>query len=136
MESIEGECIVELHEQQYFNLLLAMAVERFSERIIQRNEGADNALHRLRTNPQGDGVWLNEFVDAFFRDALLDNPAGSCLILQALANRRLDDPAPVFDQVTIGETMQKLAKQAFASLLQQKTEEALEQSLAFGGDGR
>ncbi|CCQ98306.1 hypothetical protein CULT_830034 [[Clostridium] ultunense Esp] len=34
------------HERQYFNLLLAMAVERFCERIIQRNEGAENALYR------------------------------------------------------------------------------------------
>ena len=72
---------MEPHEQQYVNLLFAMAVERFSERIIQRNEGAQNALNRLRANPQGEGVWLNEFVDAFFRDALLDNTAGACLIL-------------------------------------------------------
>jgi hypothetical protein len=122
------------HEQQYVNLLLAMAVDRFSERIIQRNEGAQNALDRLRTNPQGDGVWLNEFVDAFFRDALLDNPAGSCLILQALANRRLNVPSPIFERATVGEVLQEMAKQTFATLLQQKTEEALEQTLAFGGD--
>jgi len=31
------------HEQQYFNLLLGMAVDRFCERIIQRNEGAQKA---------------------------------------------------------------------------------------------
>ncbi|NGQ94364.1 hypothetical protein G3578_04130 [Brevibacillus sp. SYP-B805] len=122
------------HEQQYVNLLLAMAVDRFSERIIQRNEGAQNALDRLRTNPQGDGVWLNEFVDAFFRDALLDNPAGSCLILQALANRRLNVPSPIFERATVGEVLQEMAKQTFATLLQQKTEEALEQTLVFGGD--
>jgi hypothetical protein len=125
---------MELHEQQYFNLLLAMAVERFSERIIQRNEGAQNALTRLRTNPQGDGVWLNEFVDAFFRDALLDNPAGSCLILQALSNRSLNHPSRIFEHGTVGEMLQEMAKQAFATLLQQKTEEALEQTLAFGGE--
>jgi hypothetical protein len=122
------------HEQQHFNLLLMMAVERFSERIIQRNEGAQNALHRLRTNPQGEGVWLNEFVDAFFRDALLDNSAGSCLILQALANQRINDSFRIFELVTVGEVLQEMAKQSFATLLQNKTEEALEQTLAFGGD--
>jgi hypothetical protein len=131
---MEGEHIMNPHEQQYFNLLLAMAVERFSERIIQRNEGAQNALNRLRTNPQGDGVWLNEFVDAFFRDALLDNPAGSCLILQALASQRLNDTSHMFERVTVGEVLQEMAKQTFATLLQHKTEEALEQTLAFGGD--
>lgn len=133
-QPMEGEWSMNPHEQQYFNLLLAMAVERFSERIIQRNEGAQNALRLLRANPQGDGVWLNEFVNAFFRDALLDNPAGSCVILQALANRRLHGPAPVFEHATVGEALQEMAKQAFAALLQHKTEEALEQTLAFGGD--
>ncbi|WP_028986320.1 hypothetical protein [Thermicanus aegyptius] len=122
------------HERQYFNLLLAMAVERFSERIIQRNEGAENALYRLRTNPQGDGVWLNAFVDAFFQDALLDNPAGACLILQALANRHVNDPSRLFERITVGEVLLELAKEGFATLLRQKTEESLEQTLAFGGD--
>ncbi|MDQ0340943.1 hypothetical protein J2S00_003783 [Caldalkalibacillus uzonensis] len=123
-----------LHEQQYFNFLLAMAVDRFSERIVQRNEGIQNALIRLRTNPQGDGVWLNEFVDAFFREALLDNPAGACLILQALAKQNLTVPSSIFEHTTVGEVLQAMAKQTFAALLLQKTEEALEQSLAFGGD--
>jgi hypothetical protein len=122
------------HEQQYFNLLLAMAVDRFSERIIQRNEGAMNALERLRTNPQGEGIWLNEFVEAFFRDALLDNPVGSCLILQALANQRVNDLSNIVVRETVGDILQALAKQTFATLLYRKTEEALEQTLAFGGE--
>jgi hypothetical protein len=122
------------HEQQYFNLLLAMAVDRFSERIIQRNEGAINALERLRTNPQGEGIWLTEFVEAFFRDALLDNPAGSCLILQALANQRVNDLSNIVDRETVGDILHALAKQTFATLLYRKTEEALEQTLAFGGE--
>ncbi|WP_044896543.1 hypothetical protein [Bacillus alveayuensis] len=122
------------HEQQYFNLLLAMAVDRFSERIIYRNEGAQNALDRLRTNPQGDGIWLNEFVDAFFQDALLNNSAGSCLILQALSNQRLSVSADIFEQATVGEVLQEMAKRTFSTLLQRKTEEGLEQTIAFGGD--
>lgn len=122
------------HEQQYFNLLLTMAVGRFSERLIQRNEGAQKALERLRANPQGEGIWLNEFVDAFFRDTLLDNPAGSCLILQALANQRVHDLSNIVERVTVGEMLQEMAKQTFAALLHRKTEEALEQTLAFGGE--
>ncbi|AXI38930.1 hypothetical protein CX649_04290 [Bacillaceae bacterium ZC4] len=122
------------HEQQYFNLLLGMAVDRFCERIIQRNEGAQKALERLRANPQSEGIWLNEFVDAFFRDALLDNPAGSCLILQALANHRVNDFTNIVDRNTVEEMLQEMAKQTFAALLYRKTEEALEQTLAFGGE--
>jgi hypothetical protein len=111
-----------------------MAVDRFSERIIQRNEGVQKALERLRANPDGEGIWLNEFVDAFFRDALLDNPAGSCLILQALANQRVNDLSNIVERVTVGEMLQEMAKQTFAVLLHRKTEEALEQTLAFGGE--
>lgn len=122
------------HEQQYVNFLLAMAVERFSERIIYRNEGAQRALNRLRENPQGEGVWMDQFVDAFFRDTLLDNPAGACLILQALADRRINRTLPVTEGTPVSEILQVMAKHAFADLLQQKTEEALEQTLAFGGD--
>lgn len=124
---------MEAHEQQYFNVLLSMAVERFSERIVQRNEGVENALERLRTSPQGEGVWLDEFVSAFFRDALLDNPAGACFILQALANRKTASLDGMFASATVGDVLQKMAAQTFAALLRQKTEEALEQTLAFGG---
>lgn len=124
---------MELYEKQYFNDLLNTAVERFSERIIQRNEGAQNALDRLRANPQGEGVWLDEFVTVFFRDTLLDNPEGACIILQALASRRLTEPSRLLECTTIGEALQTMAAQSFATLLQQKTEEVLEQTLAFGG---
>ncbi|CCQ98305.1 conserved hypothetical protein [[Clostridium] ultunense Esp] len=79
-------------------------------------------------------MWLNAFVDAFFQDALLDNPAGACLILQALAHRHVNDPSRLFERITVGEVLLELAKEGFATLLRQKTEEALEQTLAFGGD--
>jgi hypothetical protein len=130
---MEGACAMDAHEQQYINLLLVMAVERFSERIIQRNDGVQNALLRLQTNPRGEGVWLNEFVEAFFRDALLDNPAGACLILQAFANERLQDLSYFGSGTTVGDMLQEVAKQIFATLLRRKTEEMLEQALAFGG---
>ncbi|CAM3391308.1 hypothetical protein AB1399_05185 [Hydrogenibacillus schlegelii] len=125
------------HEQEYFNVLLQLAVDRFSERIVQRTAGAKNALERLRSDPQGDGVWLDAFVEAFFRDALLDQPAGWTFIVQALSARRLDAPAVltlVPEAKTYGELVSRLAVRAFADLLRQKTEEALEQALAFGGE--
>lgn len=121
------------YEKQYFNLLLNMAVERFSERIIQRCEGSQNALERLRKDPHGEGIWIDKFVDAFFQDFLLDNPEGSSLILQALSNQSFNEPI-FFDQLTIGELLQKMAKKSFANLLLKKTEEAIEQNLAFGGE--
>lgn len=68
------------------------------------------------------------------RDSLLDNPAGACLILQALANRKREAVNGPAEPTTIGEALEQMAKAAFGALLRQKTEEALEQTLAFGGD--
>lgn len=130
----KGRCAVEPHERQYLDVLLAMAVDQFAERIVQRNGGPVHALSRLRSDPQGEGIWVGEFVDAFFRDSLLDTPAGSCLILQAFANRRWEAGGVDSEPTTIGEMVQRAAKTAFGALLLQKTEEALERTLVFGGD--
>jgi hypothetical protein len=129
-----GEKNMNPHVQQYFHLLLAMASDRLSERIIHRNEGIQKALERLRDNPQGEGIWLNEFVDAFFHEILLDNPAGYCLILHSLANQPVDEYFNMVEYVTVGEMLEKMAKQIFAILLHRKTKETLEQTLAFGGE--
>jgi hypothetical protein len=76
-----------LHEKQQFDFLLMTAAERFSERLIQRNAGAENALKKLRHDPQSEGVWLDDFVKVLFQDFLLDNTAGACFILEALEKR-------------------------------------------------
>jgi hypothetical protein len=126
---------MDLHEQEYVNLLLTMAVERFSERVVQRNGGIENALRRLRANPDGEGVWISEFVQAFFRDLLLDNPAGYCLVLEALSNERLSfSPWNGEERNRIGDVLHHMAIRSFAAVLQRKTGEALEQALIFGGD--
>lgn len=121
------------YEKQYFNTLLQIATERFVERIIQRNEGAKNALDNLRKDPYGEGVWIDKFVNAFFEEFLLDNPAGSSFILQALANRVCHFQYTTLENMTVGNVLENMAKELFEQLLNQKVEEALEQNLAFGG---
>lgn len=111
------------HERQQFDVLLQLAVERFAERLIQRNDGPEPAHARLRDVPEADGVWLTGFVDAVFHDALLDTTAGACFVLEALERR----PAPPAPQApTVGAVLERLARQAFAALLRQKTLEELE----------
>ena len=112
-----------LHEKQQFDFLLANAVERFVERIEQRNGGAQNALKCLRADPNAEGVWLDEFTSAIFRDFLLDNPEGYCFILCALARRT----APAVPAGKIADSLAQLATKAFSDLLRLKSEEALEQ---------
>jgi len=119
---------MEAYQRQQFDLLLMMAVERFVERIVERCAGAETALDRLRTNPQGEGIWLDRFVTAAFQDFLLDNPAGACFVLQALSSRSL----PALPAGKIAETLQTMARQAFAEVLVLRSEEALEQMTGYG----
>jgi len=121
---------VDLYLRQQFDVLLQMATERLTERAAQRCAGAEVALERLRTDPDGEGVWLGDFVDAFFEDALLDNTAGACFVLQALEKRPL---ATELHKGSVGEIVQALAKRAFRDLLTRKTTDALSQQAAYGG---
>jgi len=146
---------VNAHERQQFDMLLHAAVDRFAERLIQRNDGPENARARLLDTPEADGVWLSGFVDAVFQDSLLDNTAGACFVLEALERRPLPSPladicasaadrpalsaasAPSAAAVSapsaadgpapsrIGDVLSALARSAFAALLHRKTAEEL-----------
>lgn len=120
---------MQLHERQQFDFLLATAVERYVDTLIQRNEGAANALTRLQQNPNGEGIWLDRYVTAIFQDFLLDNAAGACFVLQALARQSARAPAAG----SVETMLLALAKTAFAELLRQKTAEFLEQESMYGG---
>lgn len=131
------------HEHQQFDLFLALAVERFAERIEQRSGGPGPALERLRTAPESEGVWLSDFVRALFTDFLLDDAAGACFVLQALERRPVEplerrpvealERRPVEPPAagTIGTLLGELARGAFARLLAAKTEEYLEQRAGY-----
>ncbi|MCC7054842.1 MAG: hypothetical protein IT355_16340 [Gemmatimonadaceae bacterium] len=120
---------MDLHARQQFDFFFNAAIERFVDRIEQRCGGPVPALERLRTDPNGEGVWLDEFTAALFRDFLLDNAAGSAFVLQALSKR---PAAPVItDGMTVEAALGALARNAFASVLRIKTDEQLEQRLAF-----
>jgi hypothetical protein len=116
-----------IHERQQFDFLLFTATERFVERIEQRNAGAASALQRLRADPDGEGIWLNDFTRAIFQDFLLDNIEGACFVLTALAKR----PAPSFQPGAIEPALIGMARAAFAELLRQKADERLEQAMEY-----
>jgi len=114
---------MDLHEKQQFDFLLNTAVERYVERLEQRNGGVEIALQRLRHDPDSEGIWLTRFTQAIFDDFLLSNVEGACFILKALAKR----PARTIAPGKVEFTLLAMAQQIFADLLRQKTEEALEQ---------
>ena len=118
---------MQLYQRQQFDFLLMTATERFVDRLIQRNMGADNALKRLRADPNGEGVWLDEFANAIFQDFLLDNVGGACFVLQALEKSQIDSvPSGKIETVLIA-----MARTAFTALMRSKTEEHLEQEAMY-----
>ncbi|MEU9890547.1 hypothetical protein [Sphaerisporangium sp. NPDC051011] len=119
---------MDAYQRQQFDVMLLTAAERFAERIVQRCEGQDNALRRLRTDPQGEGVWLDEYVDAVFADFCLDDAAGSAFVLQALHKRQVT----VDDTGTVSDVLARLARKAFAELLAAKVIEAMDRAERYG----
>jgi len=121
-----------LHEEQQFHFLLFTAVERYTERLEQRCGGSTAALAKLRAEPEGEGIWLTQFAEAILNDFLLNNVAGACFILQALATQ----PMPLVEGAAakIEGYLQALALAAFARILQAKTDESLERNAVFEAD--
>jgi len=119
---------MELYQKQQFDFLLMTSAERFAERIVQRCEGQENALKKIKQDRNAEGVWLDEFVEAVFQDFLLNNTAGAVFILSALERKNIEFNG----NGKIEQILQTMAKQAFADLLHLKTIESLEQSIGVG----
>ena len=118
---------MDLYQRQQFDTLLQTAVERYVERLEQRNEGADRALSLLRADAEGNGIWLNQFVGVLFDDFLLNNPDGAAFVLRALPRRQLAAPSPG----TVETMLVAMARSAFGELLRQKADEELERRSSF-----
>ncbi len=119
---------MDLHQRQQFDHLLQTATERFVARIEERHRGAEEAIAKLKAAPEGEGVWLCGFVDAIFRDFLLDNADGAAFILRALPKRTIDGQrAALQEAATVEAALLALAKGLFGELLLRKSLEALEQ---------
>lgn len=119
---------MELYQKQQFDFLLMTAAERFAERIVQRCEGQNNALVRIKADRNAEGIWLDQFVEALFEDFLLNNTAGAVFILSALEKRKIEFQSAG----KVEEVLQTMARQSFGDLLHTKTIESLEQSIGVG----
>jgi hypothetical protein len=122
---------MDAHARQQFDFLLMTAVERYAERLRQRHQSTAGARESLARDPEGAGSWLSEYVDALFRDFVLDNAAGASFVLQALARREAPE-ARENRGASIEESLVSMAKSAFQQILHAKTLEYLDQQLVFG----
>jgi hypothetical protein len=119
---------MEPYLRQQFDMLLLTAADRFSERIAVRCEGQAQALRQLRDAPDGEGVWLADFVDAVFAEFCIDNAAGACFVLEA-AQKRITSVAA---EGTVADILVQMAKSIFAKLLAAKTAESLDRAERYG----
>lgn len=118
---------MDLHQRQQVDFLLHTATERFVARLEERHRGAAAARAALQAAPDGEGVWLGDFVNAIFQDFLLDNADGAAFVLRSLPRRPLAAHRAACDAAaTVEELLVALAKSVFAELLLDKSTEALE----------
>lgn len=120
---------METFARQQFDLLLHEATGNYAERVAHRCGGTRVALDRLEADPEGEGVWLSEYVDTVFEEHLLDSTAGACFVLEAL-ERRTVAGAP---EGTVADVLATLARRAFGDLLLRQTVQLLSRNLAFEG---
>jgi hypothetical protein len=113
---------MELFLRQQFELLLQEATGNFTERTVQRCGGPDEALARLQSDPDGDGVHRADFVRAFFEENLLDNPAGCAFVIEALERRTL----PADPGGAVPEVLSRLAQAVFADVLTTMTAQLIQ----------
>jgi hypothetical protein len=119
---------VDAYLRQQFDVLLLTAADRFTERIVQRCGGYHNAQQQLRTDPDGPGSWLSEFVDAVFAESCLDDVAGACFVLQAAPKQNVN----IQSEATVTDVVLSLAKDVFTTLLLTKVTEALDRAERYG----
>ncbi|GAB98134.1 hypothetical protein BJY21_001391 [Kineosphaera limosa] len=127
---------MDLHERVAFDALLGQAGEAFVERIVQRCAGQDRAIEALERDPDSEGVWLTDFVDAVFDEWCLADADGAAFVLRALKSRPV--PAGPTTAPTTGtpSTIEHLlvstAKAAFATLLRAKVLESMRRASVYG----
>ena len=119
---------MEYYRRQQFDSMLAISAESFVERIVQRCGGGELALERLRDDPQGSGVWLDEYVDAVFEEWLLTDASGAAFVLEALEKR----PVSLTINGRVADVLQAMARRVYADLLRDRVTEVLGRQLAVG----
>ena len=112
---------MEVYLRQYFDALLREAAGNFAERCVYRAGGPEAALKVLAEDP--DALGRADFVSAIFAENLLEDVAGSCVVLEALDRRTLpEDPGG-----SVPEVLSRLARAAFADVLTVQTSQVIQQ---------
>ncbi|MFM1965940.1 MAG: hypothetical protein RL134_1665 [Actinomycetota bacterium] len=118
---------MELYLRQHFESMLQEATGNFTERIVHRCGGEEEALRRLQADPESEGVWVSEFVDAFFEENLLSGTAGACFVLEALERRSL----PADSGGPVAEVLPRLARAAFADVLSTQAAQLIQRQMVY-----
>lgn len=114
------------HERVHIDSLVHEACDLLCQTAIQRLAGPTNVLRQIRTDPEGDGVWLTKFARMFLAEHALNTDAGACVILEAYADRPMPTTPGLDGSESIGRVLREKAMATFADLVRLKAEQALE----------
>ncbi|MEN1705072.1 MAG: hypothetical protein AAGJ54_06105 [Planctomycetota bacterium] len=112
------------HERVHLDSLVNEACDLLCETSIQRCEGPTKALQKLRSDPNGHGVWLDKFIGMFLSENAMDNLPGACAILEFGERRAM----PAIDEKTVGKALLAAGEAVFTDLVRNKADQALEQA--------
>ncbi len=111
---------MELFLRQQFEILLQEATGNCTERLVHHLQGPQAALAAIEDGTAAPAI--EEFVDAFFAENLLDSPAGYAFVLEALHNRTL----PADPGGTVSDVLGRAARAAFTELLSGQVSQAIQ----------
>ena len=117
-------------ERVYIDTLLHDACDIVCQTAIQRCDGPTNTLKKLREDPNGEGIWLDQFIPMFLGERAFDTDAGACAILEAFAKK----PMPQVQGDSISSTLRGASRSIFAEMVLLKIDETLQRgSMQEGG---
>lgn len=110
---------MDCYRRHQFDVLMGTAVDRFADRLGRRYANPLTGIARLRSDQNGVGTELEEFVAELFSEHCLDDVAGATYVLQVLHK------SMVTTQDTVSDVVGRLATDVFAELLKARVVENL-----------
>lgn len=121
------------YQRIHIDNLVHEATDLLCETSIARCGGPTRALEALRSNADGDGIWLDRFVSMFLGEHALDGVSGAAVIVEAFEKRPASQAWSVAEAKTVGAQLTAVARELFGDRVKAKCDEALEQAAALEG---
>lgn len=116
--------------QHLYERLVQEAADAWLERALHRLGDYGKVQEQMAADPDGPGLWLHSFAQAFMRDQGMDGADGHLWVLAHTYTREVPDTAWASRQVT--QAVAGLARSCFALDVLSRARRDLERKSAFG----